>query len=55
MRYFLAIEAFLATPSGRVEERLRRFHASLERYPAQLHETDLDEYLGMKLSKAPSR
>jgi hypothetical protein len=55
MRYFLAIEAFLATPSAHVEERLRRFHASLERYPAQLHETDLDEYLAMKLREAPSR
>jgi hypothetical protein len=55
MRYFLAIEAFLATPSGRVEERLRRFHASLERYPAQLHETNLNGYLAMKLSEAPPR
>jgi hypothetical protein len=55
MRYFLAIEAFLATPAARLEERLRRFHAALERYPAQLHETNLDEYLAMKLAQAPSR
>jgi hypothetical protein len=55
MRYFLAIEAFLASPSDRLEERLRRFHAALERYPAQLHETDLDEYLAMKLGAAPGQ
>ena len=59
MRYFLAIEAFLATsslaPQRRLEERLRRFHAALERYPAQLHETSLDEYLAMKHREAGTR
>ena len=59
MRYFLAIEAFLATPSGpperRLEERLRLFHAALERYPAQLHETTLDEYLAMKRRESGAR
>jgi hypothetical protein len=48
MRYFLAIESLLATVSAPVDERLRRFHAALERYPAQLHETERDEYLAMK-------
>lgn len=52
MRYFLAIEALLGSidgpPAGRLERRLRDFHAALERYPAQLHETRLDEYLVMK-------
>jgi hypothetical protein len=59
MRYFLAIEAFLATsavaPPRRPDERLRLFHAALERYPAQLHETSLDEYLAMKLREAGRR
>ena len=52
MRYFLAIEALLDTqdgpPAQRLEQRLRGFHAALERYPAQLHETELGEYLAMK-------
>ena len=59
MRYFLAIEAFLATssdpPGRRLEERLRLFHAALERYPAQLHETGLDEYLTMKRRETGAR
>jgi hypothetical protein len=58
MRYFLAIESFLATLSvpstQRVEKRLRHFHASLEHYPAQLHETELTEYLEMKRREAQS-
>ena len=56
MRYFLAIEAFLATlgapPAERLERRLEHFHAALERYPAQLHETTLAEYLAMKRREA---
>ncbi len=52
MRYFLAIEAVLAThalpPGERLERRLRHFHAALERHPAQLHETTLQEYLALK-------
>ena len=55
MRYFLAIESFLATASAPVEERLRRFHASLERYPAQLHETTQAEYLAMKQREVLAR
>jgi hypothetical protein len=57
MRYFLAIESFLgslsAPPAQRVERRLRDFHAALERYPAQLHETSLSEYLELKRAEAP--
>lgn len=52
MRYFLAIDAFLdslpAPPAVRVEKRLRDWFAATERYPRQLHEMDLDEYLEMK-------
>lgn len=61
MRYFLAIEAVLGTlqgpPDVRLDRRLRDFHALLERYPAQLHETQLDEYLAMKrreIARAPA-
>jgi hypothetical protein len=52
MRYFLAIDAFLDTlsapPEMRVEKRLQEWFAATERYPRQLHEMDLDEYLSMK-------
>ena len=55
MRYFLAIESFLDTASGPVEERLRSFHAALERYPAQLHETEEADYLAMKRREVQAR
>lgn len=52
MRYYLALEAYLGTlelPAGeQIEQRLRAFHAALERYPRQLHELELDEYLDIK-------
>jgi hypothetical protein len=48
MRYFLAIDAYLDTAGAPVEKRLRVFHDALEKYPAQLHETQLDEYLALK-------
>lgn len=52
MRYFLAIDAFLdslsAPPPARIEKRLRDWFGATERYPRQLHEMDLDEYLSMK-------
>ena len=52
MRYYVALEAYLgtldATAADRVEKRLRAFHAGLERYPQQLHEFELDEYLEIK-------
>lgn len=52
MRYYVALEAYLGTleaaSAERVEKRLRAFHAGLERYPQQLHEYELGEYLEMK-------
>lgn len=52
MRYFLAVDAYLhslrAPPSQRIEKRLRDWYAQTERYPAQLHELELAEYLTMK-------
>jgi hypothetical protein len=52
MRYYVALEAYLGTldrtAADRVEKRLRAFHAGLERYPQQLHELELAEYLDIK-------
>jgi len=52
MRYFLAIEAVLGTssepPEQQADKRLRAWFAATERYPRQLHELSLDEYLAMK-------
>jgi hypothetical protein len=52
MRYYLAVEAYLGTfdapATQRMEKRLRAFHAGLERYPLQLHELELAEYLEIK-------
>ncbi len=52
MRYYLAIESYLgatATPAaGQAEKRLHDWFAAAERYPRQLHEMDLDEYLSIK-------
>ena len=52
MRTFLAIDSTVATqdtpPAQRLARRQRTFHDSLERYPAQLHETELGEYLALK-------
>ncbi len=52
MRYYLAIEAFLAAlsepPQAQLEKRLHDWFAAIERYPRQLHELELGEYLGMK-------
>jgi hypothetical protein len=52
MRYYLAVEAYLGTLDApvaeRMEKRLRAFHAGLERYPLQLRELELAEYLAIK-------
>ena len=52
MRYFLAIEAYLASLAApereRITRRLADWFAATERYPRQLHEMDLGEYLAMK-------
>ena len=51
-RYFLAIEAYLATlaapPQQRFEQSLERWYAATERYPRQLHEVDRATYVAMK-------
>jgi hypothetical protein len=55
MRYYLAITAYLdslsAPPQERLERRLREWFAATERYPAQLHELDEDQYLALKRSE----
>jgi len=52
MRYYLAIEAYLgalAIPAAQqLAKRLNDWHRSVERYPVQLHELDLAEYLNLK-------
>jgi hypothetical protein len=52
MRYFLAVDVYLdslrVAPAERVERRLRDWFAQTERYPAQLHELELADYLAMK-------
>lgn len=52
MRYYLAIEAYLAAqavaPAERPERRLREWFAAIERHPQQLHELERDDYLQMK-------
>lgn len=52
MRYFLAIESYLASigaaPSVQLERRLQAWFTAVERYPRQLHEIDRSAYLAMK-------
>ncbi len=52
MRYYLAIDAYLGTRFGPLNERFEksivRWFDSTERYPRQLHEVDRDAYLDMK-------
>lgn len=52
MRYYLAIDAYLATLStaaeDRLEARLRHWYEATEQYPRQLHEVEREEYLDMK-------
>ena len=52
MRYYLAIEAYLSTPSSlpdkRVEQRLSNWFTASEQYPRQLHEIDRQQYMQMK-------
>lgn len=52
MRYFLAIESFLANvrdpASTRVDQRLQAWFDAAERYPRQLHELERNAYLQMK-------
>jgi 1-acyl-sn-glycerol-3-phosphate acyltransferase len=52
MRYYLAIDAYLAAlsqpPAERAEKRLQTWFAATEKYPRQLHEMDGGAYLDMK-------
>jgi hypothetical protein len=56
MRYFLAIEAYLASlsapPARRDDARLEAWFRAVERYPRQLHEMSLERYLAMKHREA---
>ena len=55
MRYYLAIDAYLSAQSGSpadvLDRRLMYWFSATERYPRQLHETDLASYLSMKRSE----
>lgn len=52
MRYYLALLAYhsatTGTPQQKREQRMRKWFALTQRYPAQLHELDLQEYLDEK-------
>ncbi len=52
MRYYLAIDAYLSAQkhpaAERVEQRIRTWYASTEKYARQLHEMDEAAYLDMK-------
>lgn len=56
MRYFLAIDAYLASlalpPPQRLTRRLESWFSASERYPRQLHEMDRGEYLALKQKEA---
>ena len=52
MRYYLALEAYLGAlglpAAQQAERRLNDWFAAVERYPAQLHELELGQYLALK-------
>lgn len=52
MRYYLAIDAYLAgldaPPAERLEKRLAAWYGATEQYPRQLHELTREDYLTMK-------
>ena len=48
MRYYLAVVAFATASPEPLETRSRAWFALTERYRAQLHELELDEYLDEK-------
>jgi hypothetical protein len=48
MRYYLAIDAYLATLDKPLDQRLARWFDATEQYPRQLHEVDRNAYLQMK-------
>jgi hypothetical protein len=52
MRYYLALDAYLGAlclpPEDRLDKRLQDWFASTERYPLQLREVELSDYVRMK-------
>ena len=52
MRYYLAIEAYVAgmnyPADKRLEKRLQLWYDGTEQYPRQLHEVGRDDYFAMK-------
>jgi hypothetical protein len=52
MRYYLALDAYLGVlrlpPEDRLDKRLQDWFASTERYPLQLKELELSDYMRMK-------
>ncbi len=52
MRYYLAIDAYFSAlttpPKDQLEQRLRHWYDSTDRYARQLHEVERDDYLEMK-------
>lgn len=52
LRYYLALDAYFSTDhtpeTGRFDQRLNHWFDLTERYPAQLHEMDKDDYLRAK-------
>ena len=56
MRYFLAVEAYLASlgapPPQRLEARLRSWYGAISRYPQLRENVGADEYVEMKRREA---
>ncbi len=52
MRYFLAIDTYLATTSSDAQARWTAWFNASEQYPQQLHELDLPTYLAIKQADA---
>ncbi len=53
MRYYLAVEAYLAAPSAqRLEARLRDWYAQTSRYPQLRESVGAEEYVAMKKREA---
>lgn len=52
MRYYLAIDAYLAAltapPENQLEKRMQHWYNATEQYARQLHEVERDDYLEMK-------
>lgn len=55
MRYYLAIDAYLAAlaapDENQLEKSLHYWYSSSEQYASQLHEVELNEYLDMKIKE----